>query len=181
MFTKIIREKLLSIITNSKVLKKTLTFKEQLNLYSGVNKLEDAQLIKLYFRLNEELPPPIKTDPKAERILKIGLSLASLTVPLPGLSLAINYLVDINRYKCIIRSEKRDVPNKDLAFANCRYRASVWGVKLIQSEITKCEATKNPKKCRDKLFKLLTSQRQKMAKNEAKLKWSLAKAKQATR
>jgi len=170
-----LKKKLLEIISTNITIKESVTFREHLKLYSYVNKLSDSDIERII-----EMSPP-KTNPKAEAILRKGLAVASLAFPIPGLSLAISYLVDINRYKCVAQVEKNGGEQKSLGFAKCRYAASLWAVNYVKSEIEKCPKTKNPKKCRKKMYKLLKDVSVRAVKSKGKLNWALAKERERLR
>ncbi len=126
--------------------------------------------------LNEDLKIP-KTDPKLQKIISVGLSIASLAVPIPGLTLAINQLSDLNIYKCRINCEKiENIKNKSLCYTKCKYKATKWSVSYIEKELSKCNRTKKPSKCRKKLFKMLMTYKKKLAKEEIMFHYKERKA-----
>jgi len=142
--------------------------------------LESLTLISEDDTIHEDLEPP-KTNPKTESILKNGLAIASLAVPIPGLTLAIFYLADVNRYKCAAKVEREGGENKSVRFAQCRLAAAKWAENYVKKEIAKCKSTKDPGKCQKKLFKLLRSVVQKRVDAEGKLRWVVAKTKERQR
>jgi len=180
-----IRDKLLQAIAKSDTIRKELPFEDHVKLYHGIKHMPDATLLKLNNKLGEaEMPPPVKVDARAEKTLKMGLMAASLVVPMPGLSLAINYLVDVARYKCIQRVETSEVPNKNLAYAHCKYRAIADSIRVLTREFHKCKKMDDPKKhkkCEKKLYKLIASQRTKLTKAEGRVRIATHKAKERAR
>jgi len=183
--TKLNRENLLNVISNSPTIRKELSFEEHLNLYHGISKMPEPQLKRLCATLKEaELPPPVKSNPKIELILKIGLTAATIKYPIPGLALVINYMVDSARYKCIQRVEASNAPDKNLAYAHCRYRAVSESLRIVTREFHKCKKLPNPKhhkNCEKKLYKLMSAQRHKLVKAEAKLREAVLKARMKAR
>ncbi|MCK5601518.1 hypothetical protein KAR91_06615 [Candidatus Pacearchaeota archaeon] len=174
-----VKKELLEFISTSTVLRENLSLKDHMKLYSHVNQATEGQVFKLYKTLIiEEVKPP-KTNPKAEAILKKGLTAASLVVPIPGLTLAIGYLVEVNRYKCAYKVEKSKSENKIVDYHRCRVIASSYGVKYIQNEINKCTKTENEKKCQKKLWKLLIDWKKRLVREEGKLRWAEAKARES--
>jgi len=153
---------LLDIITNDPFLRKELSFKEHLELYKQTLNLSDEKIS----RILEEVEPP-KTNPKVQQILTIGLAVASLAIPLPGLTVAIIYATDMNMYKCRIRCEEDvESKNKSLCYRRCKYLATKWAVGWIENELNKCSKVKKPLKCKKKLFKLLNKSKQKFVKEK---------------
>jgi hypothetical protein len=171
-----LQKRLLNIIATNNNIKENLTFREHLQLYNTASKLTLQEIATLI----RELTPP-KTNPRAESIIKSGLAVASLAIPLPGLTLAIFYLVDINRYKCASRVEKEGGERKVVGFAQCRLAASKWAVQYVKKELAKCKSTRKPKKCQKKMYKLLNSVSQKAVKDAGKLRWAIAKARERER
>ena len=170
------RNRLLEIIKTDKTIKKRLSFREHLKLYNTALKLSNEDINNL---IHEVTPP--RTNPKAVAILKNGLAIASLAIPVPGLMLAVGYLADINRYKCATRVEKEGGENKIVGFAQCRYASAKWSENYVKGEINKCKGTKNPGKCQKKMFKLLKSVTKSRVESEGKLRWAMAKARERQR
>ncbi len=128
-------------------------------------RIHAAKLSK-QFKLKEN-ETPTKTNPKLQKIVNTGLAISSLTIPIPGLSLAIKKISDINIYKCRSRCEKStNIVNKNLCYSKCKYEATKWSVAFIERELSKCNGTKKPIKCKKKLFKMLMVYRKKLAKEE---------------
>lgn len=126
--------------------------------------------------LTENLKPP-KTDPHLQKTITTGLAVASLAVPIPGLTLAISQISDVNIYKCRIRCEQAEhIKNKNLCYARCKYEATKWSVNYLERELNKCNRTKKPSKCRKKLFKMLMTYKKKLAKEEIMYRYKERKA-----
>jgi hypothetical protein len=143
--------------------------KAKLDLEFSMKK--QKHLNKENYTLEENVQPP-ETNPQLQKILTMGLAIASLPVPIPGLIVAIAYLTDINMYKCGIRCERDDTEkNKDLCYKRCKALATKWSTLYIEKELRKCPATKDPNKCRKKLFKLLMDYKKRQAKEEAMYKF----------
>ncbi len=165
------KKHLLEFILVSDKLKENITFEEHLSLYHKINNLTEEKVIKLL----EDVEPP-KTNPIAEKVLKMGLIGASFAIPLPGLTLALIYLVDVNRFRCMQRVEKSNEEDKVLAFAKCRLEAAKWGRNYVRNQLTGCGGAKNPEKCKKKLGKMLVNQEKKVKKEEFKFRWAQTKA-----
>jgi len=126
----------------------------------------------------EELDKPPKTNPKTQAIVTKGLVAASLVVPVPGLTLAVLQVSDLNMYKCRYACEKDSSElDKTLCYKECRYKASAFSVRWIQGELAKCKTVSNPQKCQKKLWKLLETWKQKHVENEIKYNFEKKKAK----
>jgi hypothetical protein len=165
------KNNLLEFILSSEKLKVYLTFNEQLKLYHKINSLDEMSVIKIL----EDVTPP-KTNPMAERILKMGLITASFAIPLPGLTLALMYLVDVNRFKCMQRVEKSNEEDKILSMAKCRLDAAKWGRNFVRNQMTGCGSAKDPEKCQRKLGKMFERQNKKVKKQEKKFLWARTKS-----
>jgi len=160
---------LLKLITKSSVIRERLSFKKHLILYKVISELDENNINKLFSKINEDTKYP-KTNPQTQKILTVGLTTASLAVPIPGLAAAVIYLSDLNTYKCRLYCEKNNKDNdRQLCYRNCSYQAIKWTSKLIEKEIKNCSKTENPKKCRKKLYKLLLTWKKKEVEASIKL------------
>jgi len=152
--------KLATLISESQEIRNRLSFREHLYLYDAALK---KKLVK------EEIQPP-KTRPIVQKVVTMGLVTASLFIPIPGLMVAMNYLSDLNAYKCSVRCAKaKDEADKRLCYKRCQLMGTRWTINYIESEIRKCSGTKKPVKCERKLLKLLRTWKVKEAEQKIKL------------
>ena len=159
---------LLKLITKSSVIREKLSFKEHLLFYKVISELDENNINKLFSKINEDNAYP-QTNPHTQKILTMGLTTASLAVPVPGLAAAVIYLSDLNTYKCRMHCEKNRETDRQLCYRNCSYQAIKWATKLIEKEIRNCSKTEKPKKCRKKLYKLLLTWKKKEVESSIKL------------
>ena len=98
--------------------------------------------------------------------------------------MVIDKVVDVARYKCIQRVETTNTPNKNLAYAHCKYRAIADSIRVLTREFHKCKKLPDPKKhkkCETKLYKLISAQRTKLVKAEGQVRVATLKAKERAR
>ena len=157
----IIKTFLLEVIKTNPRIRRKLSLREHLKLYRFIANMSESQALKLY----ETIKPP-QTNPKIQRVVSTGIAMASLVIPIPGLTLAVNKLSDINSYKCSIECDRRDNIHTAMCYTKCRYLSAQWAVNYIEKEITKCPQTKNPYKCKKKLLTLLKTSQHKLAHRE---------------
>jgi hypothetical protein len=162
------RKFLLKLVNNSTIIRERLSFKQHIVLYKTISELNDNNINKLFSKIHEDTTYP-KTNPKTQKILTQGLTVASLAVPIPGLAAAVIYLSDLNTYKCRMHCEKNHESDRNLCYKNCKYEAIKWASKYIEQQIPGCSKIKKPKKCRKKLYKLLLTWRKKEVEASIKL------------
>jgi len=168
------RNKLIDMISKSTFLRKELSFKDHLLLHNAIHRFPEDKLDSLFLKLSEEVKAP-KPNPIYDRYINIGLYVACMAIPLPMLSDLVVYLKNVQNWKCRLRCEKAK-EDKQLCYRKCNYESIKYAVKYINKELKKCPKSKDPEKCRKKLFKLLIIWRKKLVESGIKLKYQVKKS-----
>jgi len=177
MKTNNLKEVLKELVSKTDLVKRNTTFKEQLVLYHWICNLSENELKTFTISniVNEKIifkAPPIPKK-RVLQILKVGIFTAAVILPF-GLPLygAVQYLVDSYNYKCGLDCAKKENQyDKVLCYRRCDYLSKKKIVAQLEKEFQKCkthETEKKRKKCRDRLYKLLSKWKGEL--DEAKIK-----------
>ncbi len=192
------RQFLLNVIYKSDHIKQNTTFKEQLGMIQWIKKMSPDKLKSLvesnvvgqvnfatFDDLKEDtrgievrVPTP---SPPVKRALSIGLSTATLVMP-GGLIInaAAKYMLDSYNYKCELSCQKDESIKRELkglCSNKCKVSSIAYVLAKIKGELGKCDATKNPRKCRKKLGTLVKNYTNKYAQAQARMSLTSRKAK----
>ena len=194
-----IKSLFLEVISNSDIIKRETTFKEQLHLLNCISKMSNKNILESLIGKKKLLE--ISKEPKPPRVLKKVLELMKdkfdehrdvletgfiallVLLPVVGIDtvILIRYLKHAYNYKCELDCRKSKVKDKKLSYCRCDYESSKKMVERLKDELKVCKTTIDPSKCRRKIFKLLEMWKQKLVAAEIKLKTQEKISKQKNR
>jgi len=137
----------------------------------------DIKFEQVYYR--KDVEPKIPQPPNiAKKVLKLGFTGAALILP-GGLALhaTAKYLMDDYNYKCELKCQRdRTISNKSLCARSCHTNALKFITKKLESDLSSCDKSENPTKCRKKILPLLKEYRNRRNKSIINLSYAIKKA-----
>ena len=170
---------LINVVVNSEHIKNNTTFTEQLRMIKWVKGLKNTQIDMIFEDKIDNVRIP-KPSNAAKSVLKLGFAVSTVVIP-GGFALrqAVKYAKDSFNYKCELKCKKSGSANRSLCHKKCIVSSLDSIVKILESQVSKCDTTKNSKKCRKKLYSVIKEYKIKQARAQSKL--SLAKRKASIR
>ena len=168
------REHLKSIVMFSDKLKQRTTFKEQIDILNWVYDAPSYRILNIAEAWDD--PPPIPSAP-VKTALKIGFAVTAVVLP-GGLILQqlASFLIDSYDHDCQKQCHERsDIDNKSLCYRQCKLKSLTKVTAAIATQYKKCDNTKKPIKCRQKLRSLMTNYRKKQMEAKMRLERAIRK------
>ena len=158
---KISKSQMLNMLAEDSRFRK-LPFKHHIRLYQAVSSLsedeEGARAVK-----------PPKINPKKEQWARRALYLGLWIIPIPFFNDVVNYIIKKHNFACYTKCLGQKKYSQALCRAQCSYLSAKYGVKLLNSQKTKCNKANKPIKCKKKILDLLEDWKQREV--EAKIKF----------
>lgn len=142
-------------IAEDKNLRELMTFQEHKTLY------------EMFLSETDRIVEPPKYNPKLDSYITGGI-LATLPIPIPGLTLVLLYLYKQINWACIqkcLRSADSE-GKKKLCYKQCDYEASKSALRWAESQLPKCSQHNKPTKCQKKIVKLIGDFKSRMIKQK---------------
>jgi len=150
------------IVENENV-RKNLTFRDHLKLYSIFDNLQEE----------EQEVQQIKMDPKKEKMLRTVLYLGLWAIPIPFFNDLINYIVKKYSFGCAGKCYSQRKFSKELCYKQCAYLGAKHAVKLLNEQLSKCNKSKDPIKCKKQIYKMLADWKQREVERKIKFESTL--------
>jgi hypothetical protein len=152
-----------------------LPFKYHIRLYQAVSELKKSDQ-------EEVAVKPPKIDPKKEKMARQALYLGLWILPIPFFNDVVNYIIKKYNFACVGKCASQRKFSQSLCRTQCSYLSAQYGVKMLNSQLSKCSKANNPVKCKKKILGLLEDWKQREVeakiKFEAKLRERIRAAKQ---
>lgn len=136
---------LLTVITNSEIIKKRISPKDRINLMEEIVLLPDEKISKLFNILE-------KIDfGELQRKIERGLIIAAvLPVPFTTELYVVYKLLTRLNYQCLYKcnTSKKKVLDKKLCYKKCNVMTLEKAIVAVKKEISDCWYEKNPEKCK---------------------------------
>lgn len=170
----------LSLISESSIIRGKLTFENHLKLYHAVKNMPEEYYLKLEETLFfdesknkssdiEQYVKPPTIDPRKEKKIRQAMYLGLWVLPIPFFNDLINYIAKKYNYACMAKCLNTANAPKDLCYKQCRYLSTKQSVDFLEKQLTDCKKHKKPSKCQKKIFKLLKDWKQREV--DAKIKY----------
>ena len=159
------KKEIIKFISENENLRHSLSFKEHLKLYQTCQYIQEEK---------KDEVGHFEVDPKKEKMARMALYLGGMVfMPIPFFDEITNYLV--KKYslacagKCLINSK---LP-KNVCYNQCAYLGAQYAVKTLNSQLSKCNKSKKPLKCKEKIYDLLEDWKQREVERKIKFESSL--------
>jgi hypothetical protein len=157
---------LMHLISESSVIRKNLSFPEHLALFSAIKRIPEESATKISQKIFEQDVDQPKVNPEMEKKVRIVLYLGLWLLPIPFFNDVVNYIIKKHDFACM-KSCIRD-KDRDFCYRKCRYEGRQYAVKFLQSQVTKCNKSKKPLKCKKKVLNMLEDWRQRAVESKHK-------------
>lgn len=154
-------QKIMNFILENKTLRKNISFKNHLRLYE----------VSTYLKEDEDVKPP-QIDPKKEKLIRHAMYLGLWVVPIPFFNDLVNYLVKKYSFGCATKCLSQKKLPQTVCYTQCAYLGSKYAVKFLNEQLSKCNKSKEPIKCKKKIYNLLEDWKQREI--ERKIKFDSA-------
>jgi len=153
------KSQLMKIVVESKRLRQSIPFRNHLKMYQRVTALKE----------NEYTINPPKIDPAKEKYARQALYLGLWIIPIPFFNDVVNYIIKKYNFACVGKCLGQKKYSKILCIHQCSYLSAQYGVQLLKKQLSKCNKSNNPVKCKKKIYSLLEDWKQREI--EAKIKF----------
>lgn len=155
----------IKFISENKQLRKKLNFEQHLSLYEYCTLLEDDDHVQ-----------PVKIDPKKEKLVRQVAYLGLWVVPVPFFNDVVNYMVKKYSFACAVKCIKSSKIPKIVCYNQCAYMGAKYANDVLNQNLSKCNKSKNPVKCKKKIYDLQLDWKQREAERKIKFESSLRAA-----
>jgi hypothetical protein len=149
-----------------------LPMRVHLELYSTFSNLQEE---------NEPIVQTPKVNPNTERWSRRALYLGLWVVPIPFFNDVVNHIIKKHNFSCTTKCLKQKKFSHKLCSLQCNYLAAKYANDLLKKQMTKCDKSDKPIKCKKKINSLLYDWKQREVENKIKfqsqLRAEMAKAK----
>lgn len=157
------KKDLIKFVSENKQLRKDLSFKEHLKVYQ----------VCQYIKEDEDDVGHFEVDPKKEKMTRILLYLGIGVLPIPFLNDIINYMIKKYSFGCMGKCVPNRKLSKTVCYNQCAYLGAKYAVATLTSQLSKCDKSKNPVKCKRKVYDLLEDWKQREVERKVKFESSL--------
>jgi len=162
------KDQLVHFVSENETLRKQLPFKEHLKLYQIVQYIKEED--------GEDGVAPVKIDPAKEKMIRTVMYLGLWAVPIPFFNDLINYMVKKYSFGCATKCAANKKLPKNVCYTQCAYLGAKYAVGILTKQLSKCNKSDNPPKCKKKIYKLLEDWKQREVERKIKFEAALRSA-----
>lgn len=162
------KDQLVHFVSENETLRKQLPFKEHLKLYQIVQYIKEED--------GEDGVAPVKIDPAKEKMIRTVMYLGLWAVPIPFFNDLINYMVKKYSFGCATKCAANKKLPKNVCYTQCAYLGAKYAVGILNKQLSKCNKSDNPTKCKKKIYKLLEDWKQREVERKIKFESALRAA-----
>jgi hypothetical protein len=126
--------------------------------------------------VKEEDVEPVKIDPKKEKMVRTVMYLGLWAVPVPFFNDLVNYMVKKYSFACASKCLTQKKLPKAVCYRQCAYLGSKYANDVLKKQLSKCSKSKDPVKCKRKIYSLMDDWKQREAERKIKFESSLRDA-----
>ena len=168
------KKQIINFISENTKLRKELPFRKHLELYNIAQNIEEQ----------DENPPEVsmpKINPKKEKRIRMAMYLGLWVVPIPFFNDVINYYVKKYQVSCIPKCVKSGKLPRNVCYNQCSYLSAKYAADVLKKELGKCGKSKDPVKCKRKIYNLMEDWKQREAERKIKFEASIKRETQKAR
>ena len=165
------KDQLINFVLENQNLRDQMPFKKHLKLYQAVMNINEQ----------DDAIQPVKLDPKKEKMIRTVMYLGLWAVPIPFFNDVVNYMVKKYSFGCASKCAAQNKMQKSVCYSQCAYLGAKYAVQVLNQQLTKCNKSNKPTKCKKKIYSLLEDWKQREVERKIKfenlLKAEIRKAK----
>lgn len=124
---------------------------------------------------------PFKIDPKKEKMIRTVLYLGLWALPIPFFNDVINYMVKKYSVSCAGKCLPQSKLPKNVCYRQCAYLGAKYANSILKQQLSKCNKSKDPVKCKKKVYNMMNDWKQREAERKIRFERALKTAIQKAR